>query len=904
MERGLSEEIAFHLQARAEDLMRRGLSREAATRKARLEFGSVERYRDETRQRLGLTILDDLRGDLRHAWRACAHDKTFTAAAMVSLVLGIGANTTIFTLRNALVLRALPVARPDELVVLVSRNPGAFSNRRFSFDTYEHLRRTDAFRGILASASMPMTVDTDRGEMEPTITGQLVSGNYYELLGVRAVAGRTIAPNDEGAPGSGAVVVLSDGYWQRRYGRNTSVLGSTIRLNSYPLTIVGVSPPGFFGTHVGESADVTVPLSMQSQLMPFRSDSLLSGPGAHQPWLELLARRRSGPASTDVLTLLQPAFQERMEVTRNVAGPKAAMFGHPVLELEPGRTGMSAMRDRFARPLQLLMGSALLVLLIACANVANLLLARGAARRREIAVRNSLGASRWRLVRQLMTESLLLSMASGAIAAALTWGLCERLAGVLAPRSSETLMASIDWTVFAFAFVAALATAPTFGLVPAVRMLRSEAQHDLKAGDRRIVGTAGPFGYSAALVVGQVGLSLVLLVGAGLFVRTLLNLQHVALGFDAEHVLTLKLEPSGSNSKAQQQRRLTHLYDSLTERVQALPGVRSASLSGSTPLSSENLNFLTYVPSASSGSQFVSSAVAGVGAELSVAMTQVFPGYFATLGIPIIAGQDFDPSDNSAQDGVLTTEDTPTKVIVNKVMADRYLSGIGAVGHVFAADPGPMRFQVIGIAADARERDVRKSASPTVYFPYARAKSNRGQMTLVVRTVNDPHAMAPVIRHVVRDSDRSMPLYEIESITSRRLAATAQERLLALMASAFGTLALVVAGIGLYGLMSYTVARKTPEIGIRMALGSTERQVLMTVLGHTAALVGTGIIVGLAMALSATQLVESHLYGLAPTDPSTIFAAILVLGALGMLAGYVPARRAARVNPLMALRQD
>jgi predicted permease len=905
MERNLSEELQFHLVARAEDLAkRRGLSPEVAMRTARLEFGSVEKYREEARQSLGLAQVDQLRGDLRYAFRSFAKNKTFTAAAIISLALGIGANTAIFNLLETVLLRSLPVNRPNELIVLASRNAGAEANHLFSFNTYQALRRSNTLAGILASASIPMNAESD-GTPGPTLTGQLVSGNYYELLGVGAALGRTITNGDDGAPGTAAIVVLSYGYWQRQFGGDPSVLGRSVRLNGYPFTIIGVSAPGFFGTHVGEPVDVTVPVSMQAQVTPSSENSLVSGPYANQFWLELIGRMRPGLDEARALGELQPIFQQQMEVARTLLGVKAAMLGHPRLEFEAGHTGLSALRQRFIRPLQILMAIVVLVLLVACGNVANLLLARGAARRREIAVRISLGASCARLVRQLVTESLVISCTGGAVGVLFTWLISDVSAGWLANGTREELSARPDWAVFVLALALSIATGLMFGVVPALRALEVDPQHDLKDGDARSAGTRSRLGHSSPLVVGQVALSLVLLIGAGLFARTLMNLQNVVLGFDAERVLTLRLEPRGSNQRGPNQVRLMQLYGTLIERARALPGVRAASLAGSGPIATENIVFLTHVPGAAPGGPiFVLRGAAGIGAEVSAAMTPIFPGYFSTLGISFLAGRDFEASENAVQVPAPPTSGNSMHVIVNKVMADRFLNGIAAVGRTFAVNPGPLTFQVVGIVADARERDVRKAANPTMYLAYANPVFGRGPMTLVVRTAGDAHAKAGAIRQLARASDESMPLSDIETVSDRVRASTAQERLVALLASVFGVLALAVAGIGLYGVVSYTVERRTTEIGIRMALGAARSHVLWTVLRSSLVLVGIGVAIGLAVALAVTRLVESQLFGLRPTDPATIFTAVLVIGMLGTIAGYLPARRAARVDPLIALRHE
>jgi predicted permease len=902
-ERALDEELHAHVQLHVDDNLQAGMTPENARREALVQLGGVEVVKERYRDRRGLPMLDSLAQDVRYAVRSLSRTPGFAAAAILSLALGIGANTAIFNLLETVLLRSLPVNRPSELIVLASRNASAEANHLFSYNTYQALRRSNTLAGVLASAFIPMNADSD-GTPEPTLTGQLVSGNYYELLGVGAALGRTIAKSDDGAPGTAAIAVLSYGYWQRRFGGDPSVLGRSVRLNGYPFTIIGVSAAGFFGIHVGEPADVTVALSMQPQVMPSSGNSLISGPDANQFWLELIGRMRPGLNEARALGELQPIFQQQMDVARTLLGAKAAMLGHPRLEFEAGHAGLSPLRQRFTRPLQILMAIVLLVLLVACGNVANLLLARGEARRREMAVRISLGASHARLMRQLVTESLVISCTGGAVGVLLTWLISDVSAGWLASGTREELSARPDWTVFVLALGLSSATGLVFAVVPALRALRVDPQHDLKDGDARSGAAGSRLGHSSPLVVGQVALSLVLLIGAGLFVRTLLNLQNVVLGFDAQRVMTLRLEPRGSNQRGPNQVRLMQLYAALIDRVRALPGVRAASLAGSGPIASENLAFLTHVPGAAPGAPiFLSSAIAGIGAELSVAMMPIFPGYFSTLGTSFLAGRDFQASENAVQVPAVPTSANPMNVIVNKVMADRFLNGIAAVGSTFTVNPGPLTFRVIGIVADARDRDVRKAAGPTMYVAYASPLFGHGPMTLVVRTTGDARE-GRAIRQLARASDESMPLFDIETVSDRIRSSTAQERLVAQLSSVFGMLTLAVAGIGLYGVVSYTVVRRTTEIGIRVALGAARSDVLWMVLRSSVMLVGMGVAIGLAVALSARRVVESQLFGLRSTDPTTIFTAVLVIGMLGTLAGYLPARRAARVDPLIALRHE
>ncbi len=888
----LNDEIQAHLDMLATEHVRGSLPPAAARAAARREFGGVDQMKEIYRDQRGLPFFDTLAQDFRYAVRQLGRNPGFTSAVVLTLALGIGANAAVFNLLEAILLKPLPVSNPQELVVFAAQTGGE-TDYAFSYRLFQVFRASGQLRDVLASGRFRVSIDVGGGA-EPTIAGQLISGNYYTLLGVRPALGRLLLPDDDGAPGVRAVAVLSDGYWRRRFGRDPGVVGKLVRLNGYPFTIVGVAAPEFFGTRVGESPDVTVPLAMQMQAMPDRPDSLLAGDGANQFWLELMGRPRSDVPEAHAEAALRVIFDREMADLRAHAGPKAAALGSPRLALEAGSTGLSDLRRRFSRPLMVLAAVVALVLLVACANVANLLLARAAARRREMAVRVALGAGRARLVRQLLTENLVLACLSGGVGLLLAWWTSGSLSALVASDQFQSLDAHPDLRVLVFTLGISLATGLVFGVAPAWRACGIDPNTALKERGDRGSGRRWWFSAGAPLVVAQVAVSLVLLVGAGLFVRTLMNLRNLDLGFETAHVLTLRLEPQGSNQKRSNQVHFMELYAGLLERVRALPGVRAASLTGATPLGNEN---------PVGGPIAVPGYVPHQGEDMRVGMMQIYPGYFSTLGIPVLAGREFDPADNITQPPRPPAPGNPIKVVVNKTMANRFFSGSNAVGREFNS-LGVFVYQIIGVVEDAHERGLRDAVSPIYYAAYTNAPTGRGQMTLVVRTTGDPHQLVPTVRQLAREIDVNMPMLNVETIAERVEASTRQEGFVALLAGVFGALALLMAAIGLYGVMSYTVARRTNEIGIRMALGAGRSEVLWMVLRGSLGLIAAGLAIGLPLALGASRLVAGLLFGLQATDPATMAAAIVVMTAVGATAGYVPARRAADVAPTVALRHE
>jgi predicted permease len=735
--------------------------------------------------------------------------------------------------------------------------------------------------GTLASSGLRMNVEVGN-QIDPTVAGQMVSGSYYAVLGVPAALGRLIQPEDDGAAGTGAVAVLSYGYWQRRFGGDPSILGTVVRLNGVPFTIIGVSAPEFFGTHVGASIDVSVPLSMQPQLMSEMPEGRISGRGADDFWLELIGRLNAGVPASQAQAEMNTAFQP---IIQGLMGPRSKITGHPQLALEPGGRGLSELRQRFSKPLLVLMAAVALVLLIACANVAHLLLARAATRRREMAVRVSLGAGRGRIVRQLLTESLLLSTLGGGLGLLFAVWSSRTLAGLLADGNAYALAARPDARVLLFTLAVSVATGVIFGLAPAFGASRIDTNTALKDGARQVI-SGGRFGVRGWLVAAQVAISVVLLVGAGLFVRTLMNLRHLDLGIDQEHVLMLRLEPRGSNQKRQNEPRLRQIYGELLARIETVPGIRAASLSGATPLSNENtfgaaITVPGYVPQS--------------GENMRIDMKQVYPGYFAALGIPMLARRDLGESNNRAE--------APTVAVINETMAQRFFgSPASAIGRTFR--DGAQQVEIVGVAGNTRDRALREAGLPMAHETFAKAPTGRGQMTLLVRAAGDPQTLSSTIRQLARETDPTMPMLDVQTVEDRVQAASRQEQLVALLSAIFGAIALALAAIGLYGVLAYGVLRRQPEFGVRLALGASPRGLVHLVLGESCMLVGAGLLAGLAAAGAAAGSISRMLFGLAPLDPISFAAASAALLTVALLAAWVPARHASRVDPIVALRQE
>ncbi|MCC6858122.1 MAG: ABC transporter permease [Bryobacterales bacterium] len=871
-EEDLDRELRAHLDLETEDQRDSGLPFVEARYAAQRAFGNATLIGEDTRAVWGWTSLERLGQDLRYALRIMRKSPAFTATAVLSLALGIGANTAIFTLIDRLLLNMLPVRNPHELTQLMRVEAGRADNS-FSYPVVHALdSRRDVFSGVCGFTWATFNVGST--DTVARVGGAWVTGAYYETLGVTPVLGRLLARDDD-RRGAAPAAVISYGYWERRYGRDPQVVGTIIRIEGQPVPIVGVSPAGFSGANVGFVADITLPVAALTRIMPERAALLETEP----QWLRALARPRPGLSRTQLKARLDVLWPQMASaaVTVNMEPDRRRVPLSSSIDVSPGGTGWSPLRGQFRQPLLLLMSVAGLVLLIACANVANLLLARATARRREIALRFAIGSGRGRIIRQLLTESVLLSSIAAAFGVAIAWLAGRFLVNLLSSGRREAMVdfdLAPDWHILAFTSAVALGTGILFGLVPALRATVAAPGPALKDDTRTSAGSRTKL--APALVVLQLALSLVLLVGTGLLVRTLRNLQQLDAGFRHEGVLLMNVDARRAGFEGP---RLAVLYRELLDRLQHLPGVQSASLSTNTPLSG-----------AKHGGRVSVDKQPQPGTAQFNAVT---PGYFRTLRTPLLLGRDF-----TLQDG----PGAPPVAIVNEQLVRQYLPHGNPLGRHVAVDS---EMEIVGIVKDAIADDLREPPPPAVYRPYFQRPHEIGNATFEVYAMGALAQVAGALKDELRAVLPQAPVqYQVKTLTEQVERSLAQERMLATLATGFGLLALLLAAVGLYGLLAYTVGRRTGEIGIRMALGARQRDVQWLVLAGALRLAAMGIAVGLPAAWAASRLVSSMLFGLTPTDALTTLAATTVLAMTALLAGYLPARRASRVEPMAALKYE
>jgi predicted permease len=854
-ERDLAREIRYHLDRRTEDLVQSGLSQAEARRQAAIEFGGVAQVQEEARDIWGLRWLRDLGRDIRYAARVLAGSPGFTVTALLSLALGIGANAAIFSILHALVLRSLPVADPERLVV-VTRNEVVSSPYPWFVAVRDGSRTLE---GAVAFRGTPVRFGKD-GATE-RINGALVSGTYFDVLGLRPAFGTAITNEDDRIPGSGGwrgpVAVLSYGFWLRRFGGQLSVVGSTIDLNGRPFTVAGVGPEGFSGTEVGEPIDVFAPMMMQEALLP------ALGPSLNLPrsqWLRIFGRLKPGAGPRQAEAELTTLLQRYNEAIGRGGGREMKVV------LLPGRTGLSRLRAQYERPLWVLIAVAGLVLLIACANVAGLMLSRAAARRREIAIRLSLGAARGRLVSQLFTESLLLAGAGAFAGLVLATWMRDLLIRYL--PADRALSAPIEPAVLAFTLALCAGSAIFFGLLPAWQSTQVDSAPALKGGD--VAARAGQIPLRKGLVVFQMGLSLMLLTGAALFLRSLENLLAVDPGFGRRNILVASVE-SGPGLEAR-----------LLDAMRDIPGVESAALADSPPLAFHT-NWEIYVPG------YIAKPVEP---RDSPSVGFVSPGYFATLGIPLLAGRDIGDRD---------VRDASNVMVVNETLARHFFGAENPVGRRVGTRDGVYDWEIIGVVKDGKYTGLREGPTRMAYVP-ARPGPWASRTVVHLRTAGNPSAAASALRRKVRDLDKAATIFDVHTVAEELDRSLLRERLLGTLTILFGGLALALAAIGLYGLMAYGVARRTREFGIRVAVGAKAGTITGLVVAEALALLAGGTAIGLAGSLAMAPLVRSMLFGIRPFDPLSAAVAVAALFLAAMCAAWIPARRAARVDPMRALR--
>jgi predicted permease len=895
------EEMEEHLSRQTEENLRSGMTPAEARRKAVLKFGAVEAIREQYHAERSLPFVESVVQDVRYSLRILRKNKGFTSIAAVSLALAIGANTTIFSVMKRLLLDRLDVPHAEQLRLLhwhgdkhtavtnmwgVPDNvPEGIGAASFSYPVFEQLRGDNrvledlfAFKDV---GRMNATIDGNAQILQ----GELVSGNYFDQLQVQPQLGRPILADDDrtGAP---TVALISAELWQRAFGSSPAVVGSTIKVNMVPVTIVGVAPSGFTGAKsVQSTPDLFLPLSSQPLVEPRGKNGSLLGASSPQVWwLNIMGRTKAKVADITAQAALDTSLSA---VVRSTLRPDANTT-IPRLDLLDGSRGLFLSKQMFAKPLEVLMTVVGLVLLLACSNIASLLFARSMARQREVALRLALGAGRARVLRGVLTESLLLSALGGALGAALAFAGCRALPTLLAnPWETSQFRMPLDWTVLAFTASVTLLSGLLFGTVPAWIATRSDGGACLKAtgpaSTRRRKGLSGKM-----IVSFQVMLSTLLVAGAFLFLGTLFQLAHVNPGFRKDHLVLFAVQQPELRYPPPKDLQLHHQIE---ERLRALPGVQNVTLSEVAYISDsmENANFLPEgeTPNGERDQSAWNNAVGS--------------GFFHTMGIPILAGRDFNEND---------TANAPKVGILSESLARKAFPGQNPIGKRFLAHfhlregtPGDL-IEVVGICGDTRYWSLKQDPVGMFYQPYQQTPNLDYGATYEVRTSLSPASIAPSLRKAVQSIDPDLPLQEIRTQQEQIDASMQQERSIAALTASFGVLALVLASVGVYGVMAYSVAQRTSEIGIRMALGALPREVLTMVLREATWIALVGINCGIAATLLSTRLVTSLLYGLHPNDPVILATSALLLAVVGLVASWTPARRAAAVEPMQALRHE
>ena len=868
-DRELDDEVETHLRLLTERYIRQGMTEAEAEWAARRQFGNVTLLQEVNREMRGFRVIDTLVQDLRYGARMLRKNLGFTLIAVITLSLGIGANTAIFSLVNTILFRPLPVREPQRLVSVFPTIQRTGEAQAFSYPNYVDMRdRNDVFSDLAAFHFAGMSLS--RNGANEIIYGYLVSGNYFEMLGVKAALGRTFTPEDDRTPGAHPVAVLSYASWQKRFGADRNIVGQTMLLNNRSYTIIGVAPPRFNGTEVIFAPELWAPMMMLGQIEPGsrqleqRNISSSYCVGRLKPGVSVA---QAESALTNLMAQLGREYPDSNEGKGMMLTPPGLIF--------------PTVRTPFIGFAGVLMFTVALVLLIACANLAGLFVARAAGRRKEIAIRLSLGASRARLVRQLLTESLLLALAGGGVGVLLAARLIDLVMAFRPPISIPLLIdLRLDWRVLSFTVILSMLTGTLFGLLPALQATKPALAPALK--DESALGGYRRSRLRNALVVAQVALSLVLLVAAGLVVRSLQRMHVMSPGFNPDHVVTLTMSLS---NQGYDEARGKQFQQQIIDRLSNLPGVKSAAITDLLPLSL----------SISDSYVFIEGAPPTRGAQTPYALnSRISPGYFQTMEIPLVAGRVFTERDR---------ENAPRTVVINETFARRFWPGQNALGKRFryrSAD-GPL-VEVVGIVKDGKYFSLGEDPKPFFYLPLLQSYDDT--TTLIVRTTNDPGAALATIRGEVLRLDPTMPFAEVKTLTEHMSLSLFPLRIGASVVGSFGLLALLLAAIGIYGVTAFAVSQRTREIGIRMALGAQGAGVLRLIIKQGLTLMMIGLGLGLAGALMLTRLMSSVLYGVSATDVATFVSVTALLGLVVLLACYLPAHRATKVDPLVALRNE
>jgi putative ABC transport system permease protein len=871
----LGAELHAFLETAVDEKMRSGMSRAQATRAARLELGlvSVDSVKDRVREAGWESTVESAARDVQYAVRSLRHAPGFASVAVLTLALGIGANTAIFGLVDALMLRQLPVRDPDQLVVL-TRIQGGQSGEHFSYPQVNYLaEQDDLFAGLCGFAADTFHIGPFDA-LEAT-AGAWVTGEYYRTLGITPMIGRLLGPDDD-RPGAPPAAVITDAYWSRKFARGPDVIGQTLVIEGVPVSIVGVTRAGFSGAIVGDGADITLAIGVVPHVQPEQGWKV--GPSGR--WLKVMARAREGLSREALAAGLAVHWSSYMKSTLNpkLTADARSRALSSTLGVRLGATGSSPLRNEFQGPLLVLMAAVGLVLLVACVNMANLLLARAASRDREFTLRSALGASRGRLMRQLLTESALLAVLGAALGVAVaSWGshaLIQLMTtGSTGPDAANPIALDVgpNWRVLSFATLIAIVTTFLFGMAPAWRLSFTAPAAGMNAASPRLVRRGGRLARS--LVAAQVAITLPLLVGAGLFTQTLDNLRTLDRGFRHEDVLLVDVDArrSGKDTPA-----LRASYQQVLAFVERLPGVRAASLSAVTPLMGGGIS----LPIAVNGQL--------IGGETHFNM--IAPRYFEVLRTPFALGRDFTNRDD---------ETAPPVAIVNETFVRQYMRDVAPLGQRLSVVGSPRDMQVVGVVRDAVYENLRQTPPPTVYAAFL--QSSIDTATLEIHAPGGLGQVAAAVRAEIQPKLAGKPL-RVRTLTGQLESGLVRERLMATLATTFGVLALSLAVVGLYGVLAFNVARRTGEIGVRIALGARQSQVLREILYDAGRMVALGIAIGLPIAWMASRFLSSMLFGVTAHDAVTTVIAIAVLAGAAFIAAFLPARRAARVDPLVAIR--
>ena len=865
----LEREIRSHLESEIEELKDRGLSADDAQSAANRQFGNVAQVKEQLREMRRWVFLDQLKQDAAYAWRGMRRNPGFALAAVISLALGIGANTAIFTLVNAMMLRALPVPNPQELVQLTLSRLGPAPVESFPYPIVQALADHREIFSHLCGFTSSAKLVVGWGDSAEGVGGAWVTGEYYPTLGIQPEAGRLIAPSDD-QRGAVPVAVITDGFWQRKFARDPRTVGQAVLIEGKPVTIIGVTPPGFIGATVGDTAEITIPIGAIPQIHP--DWGYVTNAGTW--WLRILARPQPGMSIRQVKARVDVAWRAMPQIIPANSPGARSRVAKAAVNVVAGGTGGSNLRQQFREPLLVLMAITGLLLLISCANVANLLLARATVRRREIGVRMAIGAGRARVIRQLLTESVFLSLAGAAAGVAMAWAGSQGLVGLLSVGRPVAIMLDVtpDLHVLAFTAGAALFTGILFGLAPAFQGTAAGPAAALRDKINGLRSRVAPM-----LVTVQLSLTLSLLIGAGLFAETLRNLETVDTGFRTNGVFLFNADGMHSGYHGIE---AAAFYDKLLDEVERLPGVESAGFSTMTPLAGGIVSYAMTVNGVAKSPE-------------DTRFNSVSRRYFETMGTPLVLGREFDAHDNATSLPV---------AIVNQEFAAKYLHG-SPIGQRLRVGTEPTEYEIVGVVRNSIYETLRNPAPPTVFVPVIQRAAGWLGVMFEVRGRGSLAQIAATIRRAVQPVLPGAPVV-VRTLNSLAEISLVRERLMATLAASFGVLGLTLAVVGLYGLLAYTVTRRTSEIGVRMALGATQDRVLWMVIRDALVLLGAGVAIGLPAAWAASRSVSSMLFGLKPTDPWTAIAAMAVLTLAGLLAGLPPAWRASRVDPMTALRYE